>query len=462
MRKLTFFSVILFFFGLSLQLSTAQTKRKAKVQVVNKSGRAIYNVTVFHKYSDIYKDRKTWEGALNSGAKFSLVSKSVSGPHVLVSEVGQALIDLARFVRTQLPNMKVIGITGSQGKTTTKEFLYSVLQNEGTTVATAGNFNTDIGVPLTLLRSTEATKFCILEMGARHVGDIAKLTELANPNVGVVLVVGTAHLGEFGSVEAIAKTKSELIKALSPKMTAVLGTYDQFTPKMADSLDLNTVLFGDGQIVRAADIELHGGFAHFDLVTPAGRNSVALQVIGEHQIPNALAAAAAAFSLGVKNESIAIGLTTALLSSKWRMQIETINGIQIIHDYYNANPESMKAALKTLVMLSQESGGARWAILGKMHELGSKESSGHLEVAEFASQLGVDHLVSVAPAVYQESNNQSSDENMLIHNCSSAAAVLELVNNISTGDVILLKASRSEKFEDLAELIKKALEGDQA
>jgi len=400
--------------------------------------------------------------ALNSGAKFSLVSKSVSGPHVLVSDVGQALIDLARFVRTQLPNMKVIGITGSQGKTTTKEFLYSVLQNEGTTVATAGNFNTDIGVPLTLLRSTEATKFCILELGARHVGDIAKLTELANPNVGVVLVVGTAHLGEFGSVEAIAKTKSELIKALSPKMTAVLGTYDQFTPKMADSLDLNTVLFGDGQIVRAADIELHGGFAHFDLVTPAGRNSVALQVIGEHQIPNALAAAAAAFSLGVKNESIAIGLTTALLSSKWRMQIETINGIQIIHDYYNANPESMKAALKTLVMLSQESGGASWAILGKMHELGSKESSGHLEVAEFASQLGVDHLVSVAPAVYQESNNQSSDENMLIHNCSSAAAVLELVNNISTGDVILLKASRSEKFEDLAELIKKALEGDQA
>ena len=400
--------------------------------------------------------------ALISGAKFSLVSKSVSGPHVLVADVGQALIDLARFVRTQLPNMKVIGITGSQGKTTTKEFLYSVLQNEGATVATAGNFNTDIGVPLTLLRSTEATKFCILEMGARHVGDIAKLTELANPNVGVVLVVGTAHLGEFGSVEAIAKTKSELIKALSPKMTAVLGTYDQFTPKMADSLDLNTVLFGDGQIVRAADIELHGGFAHFDLVTPAGRNSVALQVIGEHQIPNALAAAAAAFSLGVKNESIAIGLTTALLSSKWRMQIETINGIQIIHDYYNANPESMKAALKTLVMLSQESGGASWAILGKMHELGSKESSGHLEVAEFASQLGVDHLVSVAPAVYQESNNQSSDENMLIHNCSSAAAVLELVNNISTGDVILLKASRSEKFEDLAELIKKALEGDQA
>ena len=392
--------------------------------------------------------------ALNSGAKFSLVSKSVSGPHVLVSDVGQALIDLARFVRTQLPNMKVIGITGSQGKTTTKEFLYSVLQNEGTTVATAGNFNTDIGVPLTLLRSTEATKFCILEMGARHVGDIAKLTELANPNVGVVLVVGTAHLGEFGSVEAIAKTKSELIKALSPKMTAVLGTYDQFTPKMADSLDLNTVLFGDGQIVRAADIELHGGFAHFDLVTPAGRNSVALQVIGEHQIPNALAAAAAAFSLGVKNESIAIGLTTALLSSKWRMQIETINGIQIIHDYYNANPESMKAALKTLVMLSQESGGASWAILGKMHELGQIEQASHLEIVQYCRDLSVDHLVSVGTDLYKGSSNEIKDGNLLLHHCKNTEAVLELVNNFSAGDVVLLKASRSEKFEDLATAIK--------
>ena len=399
--------------------------------------------------------------ALNSGAKFSLVSKSVSGPHVLVSDVGQALIDLARFVRTQLPNMKVIGITGSQGKTTTKEFLYSVLQNEGTTVATAGNFNTDIGVPLTLLRCNEQTKFCILEMGARHSGDIAKLTKMTKPNVGVVLVVGTAHIGEFGSVEAIAKTKAELIINLPASSTAVLGSYDIYTPKMADSLQVQKVLFGDSQNVRAADLEMHGGYAHFDLVTPAGRKAVSLQVLGEHQVPNALAAAAAAFALGVVNENIAVGLTTAVLDSKWRMQIEEINGIHLIHDYYNANPESMKAALKTLILLSQESGGASWAILGKMHELGATEADGHKEVTAYSREIGVDHLLAVATDLYQDHQNQSDSEHMLLHNCPNPESVLQLVDNLSIGDVILLKASRSEKFEDLANLIKAKLIGDQ-
>ncbi|MFM8672541.1 MAG: Mur ligase family protein, partial [Candidatus Nanopelagicus sp.] len=154
------------------------------------------------------------------------------------------------------------------------------------------------------------------------------------PNIGVVLVVGTAHLGEFGSVEAIAKTKSELIRSLPPKSTAILGTYDQYTSKMADSLDLRKILFGPNQAVRAADIEIHGGYAHFDLVTPSGRTAVSLQVLGEHQIPNALAAAAAAHALGISNEVIAEGLITATLASKWRMQIEEINGVHLIHDYY--------------------------------------------------------------------------------------------------------------------------------
>ena len=289
--------------------------------------------------------------AINLGAKFALVSKPVSEPHILVADTGKALIDLAIYIRSKLPELKIVGITGSQGKTTSKEFLHSILKLEGETVATAGNFNTDIGVPLTLLRCNEQTKFCILEMGARHSGDIAKLTKIAKPNVGVVLVVGTAHIGEFGSVEAIAKTKAELITNLPSNSTAVLGNYDIYTPKMADSLELKKVLFGVNQNVRAADLEMHGGYAHFDLVTPAGRNPVSLQVLGEHQVPNALAAAAAAFALGVGNENIAVGLTTATLDSKWRMQIEEINGIHLIHDYYNANPESMKAALKTLILL---------------------------------------------------------------------------------------------------------------
>ena len=399
--------------------------------------------------------------AINLGAKFALVSKPVSEPHILVADTGKALIDLAIYIRSKLPELKIVGITGSQGKTTSKEFLHSILKLEGETVATAGNFNTDIGVPLTLLRCNEQTKFCILEMGARHSGDIAKLTKIAKPNVGVVLVVGTAHIGEFGSVEAIAKTKAELITNLPANSTAVLGSYDIYTPKMADSLELKKVLFGINQNVRAADLEMHGGYAHFDLVTPAGRNPVSLQVLGEHQVPNALAAAAAAFALGVVNENIAVGLTTAILDSKWRMQIEEIKGIHLIHDYYNANPESMKAALKTLILLSQESGGASWAILGKMHELGATESDGHKEVTAFSREIGVDHLLAVATDLYQDVQNQSDSEHMLLHNCPNLESVLQLVDNLSSGDVILLKASRSERFEDLANAIKAKLIGDQ-
>jgi UDP-N-acetylmuramoyl-tripeptide--D-alanyl-D-alanine ligase len=296
-------------------------------------------------------------------------------------------------------------------------------------------------------------------MGARHQGDILKLTKVANPNVGVVLVVGTAHIGEIGSVEKIAKTKGELIAGLNEDSTAVLGSYDQWTPKMADGLKINKVVFGDNQVVRAADIEIHGGYAHFDLVTPAGRNSVALQVIGEHQIPNALAAASAAYALGVSNENIAIGLTVAKLDSKWRMQIESVQGVQIINDFYNANPESMKAALKTLVLLSQESGGASWAILGKMHELGDIEESSHLEIVKYCQDLGVDHLVSVGTDLYIDSSPETKDKNLLLHHCKNTDGVLELVDNFSAGDVVLFKASRAERFEDLANAVKSKWSG---
>jgi UDP-N-acetylmuramoyl-tripeptide--D-alanyl-D-alanine ligase len=205
-------------------------------------------------------------------------------------------------------------------------------------------------------------------MGARHMGDIAKLTIATTPDVGVVLVVGTAHVGEFGSIENIAKTKSELIRALPEKATAVLGNFDPFTPKMADGLNVSKLIIGED--VRAADLELPGGFAHFDLATKSGRVPVSLQQLGEHQVPNALAAAAAAFALGVAIEKIADGLTTAVLSSKWRMEITEFDNLTIINDFYNANPESMKAAMKSLVLLSQVGGGSSWAIIGKMHELG--------------------------------------------------------------------------------------------
>jgi UDP-N-acetylmuramoyl-tripeptide--D-alanyl-D-alanine ligase len=402
------------------------------------------------------------EDAIKSGAKFALVSKPVSAPSIVVADVSQALLTLAEFVRGRLPEMKVIGITGSQGKTTTKEFLYSILKSVGECVATEANFNTEIGVPLTLLRSKESTKLCIVEMGARHLGDIAKLTKISSPDVGVVLAVGSAHIGEFGSIEAIAKTKSELITNLSAGKSAVLGSYDSWTPKMAADLPLEVINFGESAMVRAADIQLPGGYAHFELVTPNGRNPVSLQLLGEHQIPNALGAAAAAFALGISNEVIALGLTTTDLGSKWRMQIEELNGLKIINDYYNANPESMKAALKTLVLLSQENGGSSWAILGKMHELGAIEVEAHRQIAMYCEEIGVDHLLSVGTDLYKLSKNESNLKNMVVHHCPNTDAVLELVSNFSHGDVLLLKASRSEKFEDLADLITNKWNGGQS
>ena len=392
--------------------------------------------------------------AIDSGAKFALVSKEVDAPSILVSDVSQALLALAVYVRNQLKDMKVVGITGSQGKTTTKEFLNSILKSVGETVATEANFNTEIGVPLTILRCTVNTKFCIVEMGARHIGDIAKLTKVCAPDVGVVLVVGSAHIGEFGSVEAIAKTKSELIANLPDGKYAVLGTYDNWTPKMADGLPIKSILFGHSQSVREADLQLHGGYAHFELVTPDGRNPVSLQVLGEHQVPNALAAAAAAYALGISNEIIAVGLTTAEPDSKWRMQIDDLGGLKIINDYYNANPESMKAAIKTLVLLTQESGGSSWAILGKMHELGAIEKESHIQIAKFCQDIGVDHLLSVGTDLYKFSDKEDIGKHMVVHNCASTDAVLQLVSNFSSGDVVLLKASRSEKFEDIAALIR--------
>jgi UDP-N-acetylmuramoyl-tripeptide--D-alanyl-D-alanine ligase len=400
--------------------------------------------------------------AIKAGAKFALVSKSVDSPSILVSDVGQALLTLTEFVRERLVNMKVVGITGSQGKTTSKEFLYSILSSVGETVATEANFNTEIGVPLTMLRCKESTKFCIVEMGARHIGEIAKLTKVVKPDVGVVLVVGSAHVGEFGSIAALANTKAELITGLATGKTAVLGSYDQWTPKMANNLSVEKIIFGENQSIRAGDIQMHGGFAHFDLVTPNGRTPVSLQVLGEHQLPNALGAAAAAFVLGISNEVIAVGLTTAQLGSKWRMQLEEVNGLQIIHDYYNANPESMKAALKTLVLLSQESGGLSWAILGKMHELGPLEQQAHLEIVEFCQEIGVDHLISMGTDLYKVSKNEGSDKHLLLHNCPNADAVLELAKNFSAGDVVLFKASRSERFEDVAQLVVDVWSGGRA
>jgi UDP-N-acetylmuramoyl-tripeptide--D-alanyl-D-alanine ligase len=389
------------------------------------------------------------EDAYANGANLVIANKAIGGSCLVVNDVIEALSNIAGNWRKSLPSLKVIGITGSQGKTTTKEFLFSVLSAQGETVASAASFNNELGVPLTLLETQLTTKYCIVEMGARHQGDIAKLAEIARPDVGVVLKVGLAHLGEFGSQEKIAATKAELIETLSPGAIAILGRYDEFTPKMRVPTGVEKIFFGqrDGCDIRAADVEVHGGYAHFDLVTPEGREPVALRVVGEHQISNALAAAAVAYSFGIETRHIAASLSAHELQTQGRMEIGEYSDVTVINDSYNANPESMKAAINTLALISQERGGRSWALLGRMNELGISSFDYHQELAKFADQSGIDFLISIGTKDYLFDDPHS----LQIYYCNPATEVEKFFASVEGGDVVLIKASRSEKLEFVSE-----------
>jgi UDP-N-acetylmuramoyl-tripeptide--D-alanyl-D-alanine ligase len=391
--------------------------------------------------------------AYRNGAMFSLTSQRIDGPCIVVKDVLEALSILAAFVRKRLDKLVVIGITGSQGKTSTKDLLTHMLGAVGPTVAPAGSFNNDLGLPITLLECDDRTRFCILEMGARHMGDIARLCEIAKPNIGVVLAVGTAHIGEFGSREVIAQTKGELIASLDKDGIAILGTYDEFTPKMASQHQGQVILFGEKADiqVRAADIEMREGRPHFDLVTPAGRDAVGMRAVGAHQVANALAVAAVGTALALPLELIASSLSTAEISSKWRMELHESADLLIINDAYNANPESMSAAMRALVLFAQERGGSAWAFVGKMNELGQTQAPQSAAIGALAVELGIDHLVEINAPEYGEPVGA-----MVIHQRPTIESALDLVDYFAPGDVVLVKASRSQGFEVLAESLERA------
>lgn len=397
------------------------------------------------------------EDAISQGATFALTHRESESPSIVVKDVAAALLLLAQAARQRSMETKFVGITGSQGKTTTKELLGHILSTSGETVVPVGSFNNEIGVPLTILRCTSKTKYCVLEMGARHEGDLAMLSKVAHPHVGVVLVVGRAHLGEFGDQAAVARAKGELIDNLDSGAIAILGNYDEFTPRMGeDRSDLTRILFGESSDckVRASDVEMREGRAHFDLVTPAGRSAVSLRLIGAHQVANALAAAAVATALDIPLDTIAATLSTAEPTSKLRMELHDLGDFILINDSYNANPESMAAALSTLVLFAQERGGSSWAFLGKMHELGESEGRSHQEIGRLASQLGIDHLVAVGTDLYEVEEMKTIDgESMSYHPCSDQAEALEVARHIEPGDSILVKASRAEKLDVLAKEI---------
>ena len=396
------------------------------------------------------------EAAIGNGAVLTFSTRNVKGNHVVVSDVIEAVSLLAQFVRSKLSDMTVIGITGSQGKTSTKDLLRSICSASGKTVAPMASYNNELGVPLTLLQCNEQTQYCIIEMGARHKGDIAKLCSVVKPDIGVVLRVGNAHIGEFGSQDAIAQTKSELIQSLSSDGVAILGSYDKFTIAMKALHKGKTLTFGENQSddVRAADIETREGRAHFDLVTPQGRDAVGLRLIGTHHVSNALAAAAVATSLGIPIEVIAGALSTAEISSKWRMELHELDGLMLINDSYNANPESMAAALRTLLLFAQERGGESWAFVGKMHELGESSATHHLDIGTLAQEIGIDHCVAIATPEYAPVSGGNAS--MTFHNLATIDSAIEFSSHINQGDVVLVKASRAEHFELLADGIEKA------
>ena len=391
--------------------------------------------------------------AFENGAVLALTSRVTKERCVVVSDVVKAVSLLATHLRLHLPAMTVIGITGSQGKTTTKELLAQVLAGHGETIAPAGNYNNELGVPLTLLRCDEGTKFCVIEMGARHMGDIAALCEIAKPNIGVVLRVAAAHLGEFGSLEKIAQTKSEMIEGLHGKGIAILGSYDAYTPAMRAKHSGVVVTFGEKSEnqIRATDIEIRGGAAHFDLVTPEGRCPVALRLIGAHQVANALAAASVAHVLGFSTDEIANALSLAESHAKWRMEVHQLAELTVINDAYNASPDSMEAALRTLAHFSQERGGESWAFLGKMAELGESSTYEHQKIGTLAAEIGIDHLIAIAAPEF--AGAVGGESGMTIHFCADKGEAEKLIAFINPGDVVLCKGSRSAGLEEVAEVI---------
>jgi UDP-N-acetylmuramoyl-tripeptide--D-alanyl-D-alanine ligase len=401
--------------------------------------------------------------AFEKGAALALVSRPVEGPHVLVHDTVEALGELARAFLARLRQqgqIHVVGITGSVGKTSTKDLLGQVLATHGPTVAPVESFNNEIGLPLTVLRADASTRYLVLEMGASGIGHIDYLTRIAPLDVAVVLMVGHAHLGEFGGIEAVATAKSEIVKGLVPEGTAVLNVDDPRVSAMAEHAPSEVVLFGgaDAAHVRAVDVTLDpGGRARFTLHAQDERHPVALLVVGEHHVSNALAVASAALALGMPAKAVAEGIGQAKAISPHRMAVvERSDGVTIIDDAYNANPDSMRAALKALAAMT---GADRRsvAVLGEMLELGPDSAEAHDAVGRLAVQLEIDRLVVVgegASGIHAGAHDEAGGhaEVIQVENVESAARVLE--HELAPGDVVLVKSSHGSGLWRLGDALK--------
>jgi UDP-N-acetylmuramoyl-tripeptide--D-alanyl-D-alanine ligase len=404
----------------------------------------------------------------------------VPDPAIVVDDVvlamGRLAAHIVRRIREHSPTT-VIGITGSAGKTTTKDLLATILSTAGPTVAPENSYNGEVGVPLTVFRAALDTRYLVVEMGADAIGNIEYLASMVKPDIGVVLMVGSAHAGKFGGVENIARTKGELVEALSTDGYAILNRDDARVAAMANRTDGKIVWFSveDGSFPHV-DADLDAGSAAFSalaegLTTDAGEHPVfdlklgngtraaghpvASGLIGRHHAANIAAAAAAAYAAGLPAEAISAALTGAGPTSRRRMErTDRPDGITIINDAYNANPESMRAALKTLAMMGRSTGRRTWAVLGEMLELGEARIPEHTAIGTAVVRLNIDQLVVVgrgARPLYTSAVNEGSwgDEIDFAEDLGAAEELLH--RKLTAGDIVLFKSSNGAGLGDLGD-----------
>lgn len=399
--------------------------------------------------------------AADAGAVAVLGSRPVDGlPTVVVDDVQRAFAALARGVIERSPGLAVIGITGSSGKTSTKDMLGQLLQRAGETVAPVGSLNSEVGVPLTACRITPTTMFLVVEMGASGVGHIAYLTRIAPPRIGIVLNVGTAHIGEFGSAAAIARTKAELVQALPDRTrggVAILNADDPVVMAMRSKTRARVVSVGlaEDADVRAADVSLDAdgrpGFTLIGAGAPADGVQVRLGLHGEHQVGNALAVAATAAELGVPVETVVDGLASATPVSRWRMEVHRLpSGAILINDAYNANPDSMAAALRALAQMGQ--GRRTVAVLGEMRELGEGSASAHTDVGLLAAELRIDRVIAVGAGAAGIAAGARSGS-ALVDEAADVDAAHRMLGTPQGGTVVLFKSSRDSGLRYLGDRV---------
>lgn len=395
--------------------------------------------------------------AVAAGATCVLAARDLDVPTVVVGDPAVALGLLARAVLDRL-DVTVVAVTGSSGKTTTKDMLAGVLGRLGPVVAPQGSFNNEVGLPVTALRCDESTRVLVAEMGARGTGHIAYLCTIAPPDVSVVLNVGSAHLGEFGSRDAIAMAKSEIVRALRPDGLAVLNADDARVAGMAAASPAPVLMVGESGSadVRARDVRVdESGRARFTVVAGEDSAQVSLRVVGEHQVANALSVAGVARHLGLSLDETAQALSEVVPASRWRMEVtERPDGVTVINDAYNANPESVRAALKALVGMAGER--TSWAVLGEMRELGDTAPLEHDAIGRLAVRLNVNRLVAVgegARAIHLGAAHEGSwgRESMWVPDRDAAIALL--ADELAPGDVVLVKGSRLVGLEAVAEAL---------